>query len=48
MITAVGSELTVTIELVVFVHPLELVTVTAYVPPVVTAIPAIVAELDHK
>jgi hypothetical protein len=46
--TADGSGLTVTDKLSVSVQPLELVTVTVYVPPEITLIAAVVAEVDHK
>jgi hypothetical protein len=46
--TADGSGLTVTDKLSVSVQPLELVTVTVYVPLVVTDIAEVVAEIDHR
>ena len=48
VITAVGSELTVMTVLSESVQPLELVTVTVYVPLEFTLMPAVEAELDHK
>jgi MFS-type transporter involved in bile tolerance (Atg22 family) len=46
--TADGNGFTVTTELSVSAQPLELVTVTVYVPLVVTDIAEVVAEVDHK
>jgi MFS-type transporter involved in bile tolerance (Atg22 family) len=46
--TADGSGLTVTTELSVSAQPLELVTVTVYVPPEFTLIAAVVAVVDHR
>jgi hypothetical protein len=46
--TADGKRFTVTAVLSVSVQPLELVTVTVYVPLVVTDIAEVVAEVDHK
>jgi hypothetical protein len=48
VITADGSGFTVTTELSVSTHPLELVTVTVYIPLVVTDIAEVVAEVDHR
>jgi hypothetical protein len=46
--TADGNGFTVTTELSVSAQPLELVTVTVYIPLVVTDIAEVVAEVDHK
>jgi hypothetical protein len=46
--TADGSGLTVTSVLSVSAQPPELVTVTVYVPLVVTDIAEVVAEVDHR
>jgi hypothetical protein len=46
--TADGNGFTVTAVLSVSAQPLELVTVTVYVPSELTLIPAVVAEVDHK
>ena len=45
---AVGKGLTFTAIFSVSAQPLELVTVTVYVPLVVTVIAEVVAEVDHK
>jgi hypothetical protein len=46
--TAIGRELTVIAMLSVSVQPLELVTVTVYVPLVVTDIVEVVAAVDQR
>ncbi len=43
-----GNGFTVTAVLSVSAQPLELVTVTVYVPPEVMFIAAVVAAVDHK
>jgi hypothetical protein len=48
VMTADGSGFTVTAALSVSAQPLELVTVTVYVPSELTLIPAVVAVVDHR
>ena len=48
VITAVGPGFTVTVADSVSAHPLALVTVTVYAPPVATVTAAVVAAVDHR
>ena len=48
VITAMGNGFTLTTVLSVSLQPLELVTVTVYVPLEFMLMAAVVAEVDHK